>query len=147
MGHVSLGRNAKVTLINTGESAAQSTITSDEIDMAGFEGVMFLVHMGTIDGSAVTSTFVRQATATGMGSAATLTGSTHTIADTGDDSIYLTDVYRPLEQFLDVRVSRGTSNSVIQSIVAIQYNGRKPPVTHDASTVANDIYLAGPGED
>ena len=147
MGHVSLGRNAKVTLINTGESAAQSTITSDEIDMAGFEGVMFLVHMGTIDGSAATTTFVRQAEATGMGSAATLTGSTHTIADDEDDTIFLTDVYRPLEQFLDVRVTRATSNSVIQSIVAIQYNGRKPPVTHDASTVTAAIYLAGPGED
>jgi len=146
MGHVSLGRNAKVTLINNGEVAGQSTITSDELDMAGYEGVLILVHMGTIDGSAVTTTYIRQDTATGMGSAATLTGSTHTIADSGDDSIYLTDLYRPLERFIDVQVTRTTQDSVIQSIVAIQYNNRKPPVTHDASTVSGAIYLAGPSE-
>ena len=146
MGHVSLGRNSKVTLINNGETAAQSTITSDEIDMAGFEGVLILVHMGTITSGAATTTFIRQDTATGLGSGATLTGSTHTIADTASDTVFLTDLYRPTEQFIDVRVTRATQNSVIQSIVAIQYNGRKPPVTHDASTVTADIYLAGPTE-
>ena len=146
MGHVSLGRNAKVTLINNGEVAGQGTITSDELDMTGFEGVLILVHMGTITGSAATTTYIRQDTATGLGSGATLAGSTHTIADTASDTIFLTDLYRPLEQFVDVQVTRATQNSVIQSIVAIQYNGRKPPVTHDASTVTAAIYLAGPSE-
>ena len=144
---MNLGRNVKVTLVNNGETAGTGTITSDEVDMTGFEGVVFLVHMGAIDPSAVTTTYVRQDTVTGMGSGATLTGSTHTIADSDDDSVFLTDIYRPREQFLDVQVTRVTQDSVIQSIIAIQYGARKPPVTHDASTVTAAIYLAGPGED
>ncbi len=145
LGH-SLGRNCKVTLINTGEVAGYGdTITSDEIDMAGYEGCLFLVHMGTISGSAATTCYVNQAATTG-GSEARLEGTRITIAEGDDDEIQLMDVYRPEEQFLEVEVTRATANSVIQSIVAIQYGSRKPPVTHDSSTVANATYVAGPDE-
>ncbi len=144
--HTSLGRNSKVTLINNGETAAQSTITSTEVNMTGFEGCLFIIHMGTITSGAATTTYVRQDTVTGMGTGAQIAGTVHTIADDEDDTVWLIDVYRPREQFLDVQVTRTTQNSVIQSITAIQYGARKPPVTHDASTVTAANYVAGPAE-
>ncbi len=145
LGH-SLGRNCKVTNVKTFQSAAQSTVTSTRVDMAGYEGVMFIVSMGVIDGSATTTCYVRQDTATGMGGGAQIAGTVITIADDDDDYAFVMDVYRPEERYLDVQVTRTTSNSEVESIVAIQYGARKVPVTHDSSTVADATYVAGPAE-
>ena len=141
---MNLGRNVKVTRIKTFQSNATSTVTSDSVDMTGFEGCVFLVAMGEIITSAATTCYVRQDTATGMGGGVQLTGTVITIADSDDDKILLMDVYRPKEQFLDVKVTRTVQNSEVDSIIAIQYNGRKTPVTYDSSTVASATYVAGP---
>ena len=141
---MNLGRNVKVTRIKIFEGTGQGTVTSDELDMTGFEGCVFLVAMGEIVSGAATTCYVRQDTVTGMGGGVQLTGTVITITDSDDDKILLMDVYRPKEQFLDVIVTRTVQNSEVDSITAIQYNGRKTPVTHDSSTVASETYVAGP---
>ena len=143
---MNLGKNTKVTLVNNGETAGTGTITSDEIDMTGYEGCLFIVHMGTIVSGAATTCFVRQAIATGMSGGAELSGTIITILDSEDDTVFLMDVYRPAEQFLDVQVTRATQDATIQGITAIQYGPRKAPPTHDASTVSQTTTVAGPDE-
>lgn len=143
---MNLGRNVKVKRLKSFQSAAQTTVTSVEVDTSNYEGALFIVEMGAIDGSAATTTYVRSAAATGMGSAAELEGTIITIADTDDDKILLMDVYRPLEPFLDVIVTRSTSNSEVEGISVLLYGPRKAPPTHDSGTVANATYVAGPDD-
>ena len=97
-------KNMKITQVitPTAGAAAQTAIEGTEIDMAGYESVMFIVMMGTIDATAVTSIKAQQDTASGMASAADLEGTSQTIAADDDDEIFYIDLVKPQERFVRV---------------------------------------------
>ncbi len=142
-GQRNLIKRCKVTRLANASAAGTSDVTSSSIDMAGYDSVMFGVLFGAIVSGAVTSIKVRQDTVTGMGSAADLTGTSITVADTDDNKITLTEIFRPLERFLDVVVSKATQNSTVDGIFAIQFNASGLPTTQDATTtLGNELHLS-----
>lgn len=114
--------NAKISIVSTTTQGAAGTsaITSSAVDMAGYDGCLFIVPVGAVVSGAVTSLKVQQCDTTG-GSYADLTGTNQAIADTDDDKCFYVDIQRPDEQFLKLVVSRATQNATIGGIVAIQY--------------------------
>jgi hypothetical protein len=122
--------NNKFVIASTTTACAAGTtdVTSDAIDTAGYEGCCFVVPMGTIASTAVTSIKAQQCDTSG-GTYADLTSTAQTIADTDDDKLYYVDVFRPREQFLKLVLDRGTANATAGGIIAILYNGDKRPVT------------------
>lgn len=136
MGKQNLLANVQPLSIKDTQAAGQTTITSDEVDTANCEGVLFIVKFGAIDGSAVTSVKIRQDTVTGMGTAADLLATSVTVIDSDDNKIVLIDVYKPRERFLDLQVLRATQDSVVESILAIRYQLRKTPPSDHATVVA-----------
>lgn len=129
MAHLTEDSKITIAATTTSGAAGTSTITSAAIDMAGFDGCVFLVPVGAVVSGAVTSVKVQQCDTSG-GSYADLEGSSVTIADTDDDKLKYVDVLRPREQFLKCVVSRATQNATIGGIVAVQYRSRVRPVTH-----------------
>lgn len=113
----------------TAGAAAATNLNGSVIDLAGFDGVVFVVQFGAIVATAVTSIKAQQDTAVGMGAAADLLGSAQTVADTDDDKIFYMDIKRPLEQFVRLVVLRATANATC-SAVAYVYRSRSRPVTH-----------------
>ena len=103
--------------------------------MQGFESCMFVVSFGTITASAVTSIKAQQDSASGMGTAADLLGTSVTVADDDDDKVFYLDIVRPRERYVRCIVDRGTQNAVVDSILAIQYDPKLMPPTHDSTTV------------
>lgn len=136
----------KITIASntTAGAAAATAITTSAIDMAGFDGCVFIIPLGTIVSGAVTSAKVQQCDTTG-GSYADLTGTSVTILDTDDDKLKYIDVYRPQEQFLKCVVSRATQNATIGGILAIQYKGRHLPVTHGTGVAGEQHYSEAEG--
>lgn len=126
-----LTENCKITNASntTAGAAATSDITSSAIDMAGFDGCLFIIPIGTLASGAVTSIKAQQCDTSG-GSYADLVGSGITVAEDEDDEVRYIDVHRPQERFLKCVVDRGTGNATIGGIIAIQYRGRSLPVTH-----------------
>lgn len=120
-------------------AAATTDITSDAVDTAGFDGVLFIVSFGTITSGAATSIKVQQCDTSG-GSYADLEGTAQTVADTNDNKTFIVDVFRPREQFLKLVVDRGTQNAVVGSIIAIKYNASQRPVTQHTNTVGNEAF-------
>jgi hypothetical protein len=109
--------------------------------MAGFEGVLFIVPLGTIVTNAVTSLKVQQSSDDAAADDYTdLTGTSQTIADDADNGLRYVDIYRPGKRYLKLVVSRATQNATIGGIVAIQYNGKGPrPRTHGTG-VSGEIF-------
>lgn len=142
-----LSNDAKVTLVKTAVAAGQTSIQSDAVDMAGFEGVMFIISMGAITGGAATSVKAQQSATAALGGSETdLEGTSQTIADTEDNTVKIIDIYRPTKRYVNVQVLRATQDSVINSIIAIQYDAAKKPVTHDATTVSGTETFVSPAE-
>jgi hypothetical protein len=105
----------------TAGAAGTSAITSSAVDMAGYDGCLFIVPFGAIVSGAVTSLKLQQCDTTG-GSYADLAGTSQTVADTDDDKTFIVDIQNPQEQFLKLVVSRATQNATVGGIYAIPYH-------------------------
>lgn len=137
---MNLSKNVKVSTAVTPTAGAAGTtdINGTTLDMSGFEGVLVIVRMGEITGSAVTSVKMQQGAASDLSDAADLEGTGITIADDDDGQIFMIDLYRPLERYVRLVVGRATQNAVVAAAEYVQYSPAKAPIDNnvtDASTI------------
>lgn len=108
-------------------AAGTTTIDSTALDMANFKGVVYIVRFGSP--AANNNIRGQDDDAIGMSTAADLAG---TLVNSATNNVHVLDVKRVAKEFLRCRVTRGTSTT-IDSIVAIQYNGDRLPITQLAT--------------
>lgn len=133
---LTLSEDTKLTRVSNAVAAGTTVVNSASVDMSGFDGVAFVVALGAITATAVTSVKVQQSSDDGVADAyADLAGTGIVVADTDDDKLFVVDVAHPTERFLRAVVSRGTANAAVDGILAVQYRPKKTPTTHDAATV------------
>ena len=109
-----------------------------EFDMAGYDGVIAIVKLATLAGSAAGDIHMEQSPVTGMGGSADLEGTAIAIADDDNDQIMAIDLYRPLEQFVRVVVTKNGAQAQAESAIYIGYKARKETVTN---TIADTVTL------
>lgn len=114
-------------------TAGTSEVDSTALDMTGYDGVIFIVKIGTA--AANNSAKAQEDTATGMGTVQDLAGSSTPSSAVATLKTLVIDVQRPVKQFVRCAVLRGTSTTV-DAIVAIQYRARNLPTTQSAIAVA-----------
>lgn len=142
---MNLSKNVKVTQALGYFAAGQTKETSSIIDMDGYEGVMFVVSLGTLIQNGTLHAYLEENTANttvGMVAAPT-TVAAHTVS-AGDaaltQSCIIYDVYQPGKQFVQMNITPATQNAVILGITAVQYTSRVKPPTADASVIASFMY-------
>lgn len=128
------------------QAAGSSDVNGDIIDTAGFDGVMFMAHLGAITSGAATSIKIQQGALSDMSDAADLEGTSQTIADTADGKIFLAEVIRPRERYLRLVVKRATQNAVVNSAMALLYNSPVKPVTQSSDVGGTPEIHASPAE-
>jgi len=132
-------------------AAGTSNVTDCKvIDMAGCDGVRFVVGFGTLTATAVTSIKVQQADAktsdTALTSGADLAGSYLTVPQaTGSNKLFITDIYRPTKRYVQLHILRGTANAVVDLAVSEKYGVRTLPVTQNAGVNGWEV-AASPSE-
>ena len=131
-------KNVKITMVNDAAASAGTAIDSDSVDMAGFDGVVFVDQMTTANAS----NFANVATSSDDSSFNDLLGSKVTPGDSGDS--WAIEIHKPLERYLRCEVDRGGANTAVGAIYAFQYTGRKVAVTQ-GTTIDSEIH-AGPAE-
>jgi hypothetical protein len=132
-----LSPRIKITKVQDHTVAGTSAVNSDAVDMAGFEGVLFVTSFGT----AAANNLVNAAQeTTSNGTFADLLGTSVT-SGTSDEDVWL-DIYMPQERYVRLEVARGTS-STLESIWAIQYGAKKQPVTNSTSgTIIGEAHVS-----
>jgi hypothetical protein len=114
-------------------AAGTTTIDSAAYDMGAYQGICFIVRLGTP--AANNNIRGRQDVATG-GTYADLAS---TLVNDAVKNQHVLEIFRPGKQFVKCRVTRGTSTT-IDSLVVIQYNARgTKPVTAATSVVESYI--------
>jgi hypothetical protein len=113
--------------------AGTTEVDSTPVDMNGFDGVLFLVQLGTA--AANNTVKAQEDTVVGMGTVQDLAGSSLASSAVATLKTLVLDVKRSTKEFLRVAVLRGTSTTV-DSIVAIRYNARTLPAAQVAANVA-----------
>lgn len=137
---MNLSRNVKFTTCldyASGTAVREGAI----LDMAGWDGVIAIVKHATIAASAVGDVHWEQDTASAMGTAADLAGTAIVVAADDDDELWITDLYKPLERYVRLVVTKDTSNAQAESVIYCQYRGSKNPVT-DAGADAFELHVS-----
>lgn len=140
-----LSNATKITRVLSAVGAGQTTQTSTAIDMAGFDGVRFIVCLGAVTSTGVPAVKASDCDTSG-GSYNDILGSLGTAytASTDDNKVWVIDIFRPAHRYVKCIVTRATANAVIDSIVAEQYGPRVLAKADDATTVLGRKVLAGP---
>ena len=99
---------------------ASSNVDSGSVDMRGWDGVLFILGVGAIDGtqdmklqdSADNSTFAD------IGTGFNITQ----VAGTGDNKLYMLDLWKPAKRYIRVNVANGAGATAdFQAVIACQY--------------------------
>ena len=113
------------------------------LDMQGYESVMVAVHFATIAAGGTNSIKMQQDSASGMGTAADLLGTSQSVAVTDDDEIYWIDLVKPRERYVRLVMTKDTSNACAESAVYYQYGPKKLPVSNTvADAVTGEIHVS-----
>lgn len=145
---MNLLQNVKVDQILGYYAAGTTKRTSDIIDMAGYDGVMFVFELGTLLETGTIDCFVEQNptnATSGMARLATTTVHTATAADALlAKSAIVVDVYQPQERYLQANITPAVANAVILGITAIRYTGKVKPDAN--SGLLKSTQLISPAE-
>ena len=139
---MNLAQNVKITRALNAVAAGQTVQNGAVIDMANFEGVVFIAALGTLASGAVTGIKAQQGNQANLSDAADLAGTAVSIADTEDNELLVLDIYRPAERYVRAVVTRGTADAVIDGVIAIQYGARVLPVTQDTTVAGIETHVS-----
>lgn len=149
---MNLLKNVKVTQVLGYFAAGVTARKAEIIDMAGYEGCLFIFQFGTLIEAGTLDCFVNgdAANATGaMSRLLTTTAHTVTAADAAKtQSCVMIDVYQPdpvLHRYLEAVSDPSDQNAVILGITAIQYSGKVHPDVNGASVLKSTL-LTSPAE-
>ena len=133
---MNLSKNTKVVLALAGQATGTSTLTTNPIDMQGFEGVMFVGSLATANAGNFAK--ARQGQQSNMSDGADL-ANTKVVPVTNGDS-FLIDIYKPQERYVDVQIVRGVT-TITGDVYAILYGPRKIPTAH-GSTINAETHIS-----
>ena len=128
--------NVKVDQILGYFAAGQAAKKADIVDMAGYEGCMFIFEFGTILNNGTLACAVNGNTVDATGGAlldGAVTATVTAITAALTQSAIVVDVYQPrpdTSRYLEAMVTPAVANAVLLGITAIRYNGKlKPELT------------------
>jgi hypothetical protein len=137
----SLLKNCKITRVAASAVAAQTDVESTFVDMAGFDGVLFIALTGDVTATSALALKASQNTADSSSGAAEVVGAASFTAGASDadSKAIVLDVRRPRERYVRAILERGTANAVVDGIIAIQYNAKDLPTSQAASVIASAL--------
>lgn len=139
MDHINFINDIKIIAVENAAAAGTSTLTTDVVDMQGFDSVAFVVKLGD-----VTATSVLLLTAYTNTADSTSSPTPVTLADTvgftagasdADNKLLILDLHKPRARYVFATLARGTANAVVDSIFAVLYNAHNLPLTVDSSVI------------
>ncbi len=131
--------NNKLCVAEAAAAAGQTTLTSDTLDMKGFDTVTFATLLGDVtDTSVLTLTIQHGDESDNSDMEATTATTTFTAgASDADSKLMAVELTYPLRRYARAVLTRGTADAVVGGIIAIQGNADAAPVTQDATVIAS----------
>jgi hypothetical protein len=142
---MNLLKDVKITVVEAAAAAGTSTLTTDVLDMSGYEGVMFIAMLGDVTDTSVLTLTVKGNSANSTSSPTPVTQKASDAftasATSADSKVIVVDVFKPTLRYQFAELSRATANAVVGGIIAIQYCARVKPTSQDASVIASAFGL------
>lgn len=145
---MSLLKKCLFDYVGAAVAAANSTdANSSRLDMAGWDGVVFLTTITDSVATGVATLKVEASLTNADGGMAAVTGATATatcaVNDDLNGKLLIVDVFRPQRRYVQGVRTSATANIAFGECVAVRYRGRKSPVSQNAATVADAESVVG----
>ena len=139
-------KNNKLAVVEATGAAAQTALTSDIVDMDGWDGVVFIALFGDVSDTSVLGLNVEHGDAAAGGDMAdtTLSAAFTAGASDADSKVLAVDLYKPTKRYARAVLTRTTANAVVGGIIAVQYGPSVAPVTQHASIIDHEIGVGSP---
>jgi hypothetical protein len=121
-------------------AAGTTAVNGDAVDTLGFESVLLKTAFGAIVSGAVTSVKV-QYSDDGSTGWTDIAGTSQTVADTADNTIFITEIHRPVKRYVRVATSRATQNATIDYQEAFLFNPFNAGITQDATVGGVETFV------
>ena len=125
------------------QAAGAAAVDGTSIDMGTYDGVMFIADMGALTATQVTNLQAKGSNDNTTFNPFATNAQTPNMADADSNKVLVLDIFRPMTRYVRPTINRATANAVINSIVAILYNGDKQPTT-DGATVSQHSTFVSP---
>lgn len=129
-------------------AAANTDADSDIVDMAGFEGALFITPIVDSVATGVAALTIEGDDANAAGGMVALTGAvaTKTCVDVDDlnGQYLIVDVKKPIYRYLRANITSTVANIAFGATTVIKYGPRKQPVTH--TDVLHGVEVVGPAQ-
>jgi hypothetical protein len=132
---MNLTKNVKVTKVSAGGTSAGTAVNSTSVDMAGFEGVVFLGSIAT----AHANNFANAAQSSDNSTFTDLAGSKVVTASNAHS--FMIDINKPSARYVRCELDRGGADTVYGDIYAIQYGAKVAPTTH-GTTIDAELHVS-----
>lgn len=132
-----ISKETKLTRIKAGQASAGTAVVSDEIDMAGFEGVIIFGSIATANAG----NFVTVQTGTVSGTVTTDVAGTKNVPGTNGYS-FAVDIYKPVNRFLKATITRAGADTATGDVYALQYGPRIHPVASQGTTISMESHVS-----
>lgn len=130
-------------------AALDTDENSDRIDMANWDGVVFITPITDSDATGVAAITGEQDALDADAAMSALTGAIATAACvTGDDlndKLLVLEIYRPTKRYVQIAITSTEANIAFGTTIAILYKDRKFPITQPA-TVLHAVAVVSPTE-
>lgn len=142
---MNLLKDCKITVVEAAGTAATTDLTTDVLDMSGYEGVMWIALTGDVTSGSVITLTAKGNSANSVSSPSPITQKASDAFTAGasdaDSKVIAVDVFRPTLRYQFAVLSRTTQNAVVGGIIAIQYGAHNKPTTQDATVIASAFGL------
>ena len=123
-----LSSDIKIDQVLVTQAAATSAVATSIVDMADYDGVIFIASIGTAAADNIVK--LQQSASNDTAGMSDLAGTA--LASDATSKCYVTDLQRPAKRYVRMSIARGTSTTV-EAVWAIRYNARSLPVTNITS--------------
>ena len=140
-----LSNHVQIVNVMNAKVAGTTNVNGDAyVDTQGYDGVLFIAHIGTLTATQVTKLEAQGSTDHSTWNPFTTDAVTPAMADADSNKCLVLDIFRPMTRYVRPTVERGTANAVIDSCIAILYQADRKPVTDAAVDVSQSAQFVSP---
>lgn len=129
-------------------AANNTDADGDIVDMAGFDGVLFVTPIVDSVATGVATLTAEGDDVNAADGMKALNGAqAQAVCAENDDlngKFLIVEVYKPVQRYLRANITSETANIAFGATMAIKYNGHKQPVS--PTDVADSAYVASPAQ-
>jgi hypothetical protein len=131
-------------VMNAAVADTDDTLKSDIVDLAGYDGVLFLILLGDVaaGGSAVAKVAVSDANDTEQMDLLAGDGASTGVAEAAnkDNKVLAVDVINCDKRYVELQIARADEDIIVDGVIAILYRGGHQPVSQGATVAALATY-------